>query len=189
MRIISGEFGGRRLKTITGPGYRPATDKVRQAIFSLLESRGVLWQDIQAADLFAGSGSLGLECLSRGAQQVWFVEKNRRALGLIRENLSALQVPAQRYFLCNQDVLTWLYKSQRVNFDLIFIDPPYGHGLIIPVLRAVLKQGWIKEHGLILAEVESRFDIQSDPFPGVELLLNRTYGQTRICLWLVSNRR
>ncbi len=189
MRIISGEFGGRRLKTISAPGYRPATDKVRQAIFSLLESRGVFWQDIQAADLFAGSGSLGLECLSRGAQQVWFVEKNRRALGLIRENLSTLQVPAQRYFLCNQDVLSWLYKGQRVNFDLIFIDPPYGHGLLVPVLRAVLKQGWIKEQGLILAEVESKFDMQSDSFPGVELLLSRTYGQTRICLWLVSNRR
>lgn len=189
MRIISGEFASRRLKTISGPGYRPATDKVRQAVFSMLEARGLCWEEVIAADLFAGSGSLGLECLSRGAAQVWFVEKNRKALGTIQSNLREFGASPNRYSLLAKDVLLWLRKSSPKKFDLIFIDPPYGHGLLLSVFKAVLEKGWIKAQGLILAEVESGLDPQQQMHDKAELELNRTYGQTRICLWTAKDRR
>jgi 16S rRNA (guanine966-N2)-methyltransferase len=155
----------------------------------MLEARGHSWEEVIAADLFAGSGSLGLECLSRGAEQVWFVEKNRKALGTIQGNLKQLGISAKRYQLLAKDVLLWLHKSSPQEFDLIFIDPPYGHGLLSPVFRAVLEKGWIKPKGLILAEVESGLDPQQQMQDKAELELNRTYGQTRICLWTVKDRR
>ncbi|MFP4391304.1 MAG: 16S rRNA (guanine(966)-N(2))-methyltransferase RsmD [Desulfohalobiaceae bacterium] len=189
MRIISGEFGGRRLKTASGPGYRPATDKVRQAVFSILEARGLSWNELRAADLFAGSGSLGMECLSRGAAQVWFVEKNRKALSTIQSNLNQLGIPPSRYSLLGKDVLFWLRKASSREFDLIFIDPPYGHGLLSSVLEAVLQRGWLGPHALIMAEVESDLDPQQQVHDDAELLLSRTYGQTRICLWTAKDRK
>lgn len=80
MRIVGGQFKGRSIKTGEGPGYRPATMKVRESIFSMLQARGVVFASVRVIDMFAGSGSLGIECLSRGAEDVWFVEKGGRRL-------------------------------------------------------------------------------------------------------------
>ena len=87
MRIIAGALKGRRIRTTEGPGYRPATGRVRESVFSMLESLGVDWSACRAADIFAGSGALGIEALSRGAASVLFVELAARAAGLIRTNL------------------------------------------------------------------------------------------------------
>ena len=84
MRIIAGALGGRNLKTVEGPGYRPATAKVREAIFSMLSSRGVVWSGLRVLDLFAGSGGIGIEALSRGAGFAVFVEQNPKAAEIIR---------------------------------------------------------------------------------------------------------
>ncbi len=184
MRIIAGEYGGRSLKTTTGPGYRPATSKVREAVFSMLEARGLYWPDIRVLDLFAGSGSLTFEALSRGAAEGWFVEMNKKAAALITENAVALGVAPHRYRVFAEDMRNVLAKRPTEPFDLIFIDPPYGFNHLTPALKAVLRTGWLAAGGFVCAEVESKLALPAEAdHPDLELLANRAYGQTRILLW------
>ncbi|WP_147821594.1 16S rRNA (guanine(966)-N(2))-methyltransferase RsmD [Salidesulfovibrio onnuriiensis] len=184
MRVVGGEFRGRRLKTCEGPGYRPATHKVREAVFSMLQARGVEWAGARVVDMFAGSGSLGIECLSRGADEAWFVEKGRKAADLIRSNLKDLGVPAGKYKVLAKDLFTVLSRSPEAPFDLGFIDPPYGKGLLVPALEKALESGWFAEGAFILAEVEAQIQAPAEgPLSELELVTDREYGQTRILLW------
>ncbi len=183
MRIISGEFGGRVLKTVkSAAGYRPATSKVRQSIFSMLEARGISWPGLRVVDMFAGSGSLGMEALSRGADEAWFVEKNKQAAGLIRDNLDMLGVDKSRFKVLPRDLFPLLSKPPERTFGLAFIDPPYGKGLLVPALEKALNNKWIGLDGFVLAEVEAYAE-PPDFEPNLELLTDRTFGQTRILLW------
>jgi 16S rRNA (guanine966-N2)-methyltransferase len=181
MRIISGQYGGRVIRTAEGPGYRPATSKVRQSIFSMLEARGVEWPGLRAADLFAGSGSLALEALSRGADFALFVEKAPKAAQLIRANLKELGVSTSRFRVAVSDVVQLLRKGTDKPYDLIFVDPPYGKDLLVPALEAVQAREWLAQGGFLLAEVEAA--LEPDDPAGLERITDRTYGQTRIVLW------
>lgn len=184
MRIIAGEYRGRQLKTTVGPGYRPAMGKVRGALFSMLESRGVIWAGARVLDLFAGSGSLGFEALSRGAQEVCFVESLPRAAALIRENAEKLGVAPQRIHVLADEVGKVLGKRSLAPYDVIFIDPPYEKNLMSPAIKAILRNGWLKEDGILNAEVEGglKFDPEKE-HPGLQVLADRKYGQTRLVLW------
>ena len=184
MRIVGGQYKGRVIKTSEGPGYRPATMKVRESIFSMLQARGVDFGSARVIDMFAGSGSLGIECLSRGAPEVWFVEKAGKAAGLIRSNLKELGVPRERARVLSKDLFSVLSGQPGAPFDLIFIDPPYGKDMLIPSLEKALGNGWIAEGGLVLAEVETRVHApETGRIAEMELLTDREYGQTRILLW------
>ncbi len=184
MRIIAGACGGRTLKTVEGPGYRPATAKVRGAIFSMLESRGVVWGGVRVLDLFAGSGSLGFEALSRGAQEAWFVERANRPAACLRRNAETLGLDESRCRVLEQDVAFFLRAPAMTPFDLIFIDPPYGEGRLLPTIKAVLRGGWLAADGFLLAEVETHLSLAPErDVPGLVLETDRTYGQTRILLW------
>ncbi len=183
MRVIAGTYGGRALRTVEGPGYRPATAKVRQAVFSMLEARGVDWTCTRVLDLFAGSGSLGIEALSRGAALAWFVEKNPRAADCLRGALRDLAVPESRYRVMQADLLKVLARPAKEAFDILFIDPPYGLDLLPPALLKALQGGYIAPDAFVLAEIEARADF-TDQVP--EQLIpqaDRLYGQTRILLW------
>jgi 16S rRNA (guanine966-N2)-methyltransferase len=118
MRIISGQARGRRLSAPDTPGTRPATDRVREAIFSSLGDTVV---DARVADLYAGSGSFGLEALSRGARSAVFVEKGRKALDALRSNIGAVGLGGK---VVPADVRRWLAETEET-FDLVFIDPPW----------------------------------------------------------------
>ncbi len=183
MRIISGEYGGRSIRTVEGPGYRPATAKVRQAVFSMLEARGVLWPGSRVLDLFAGSGSLALEALSRGADEAWFLDKNPRAVSAIKATLAELGVRPSRARVLAADLLKALAREAPAPFDIVFVDPPYGLDLLPPAMEKAVRGGWIAEGGFVLAEVEARCDF-ADRLPA-ELIpqADRLYGQTRILLW------
>ena len=184
MRIISGKYGGRSLKTVSGPGYRPATAKVRGALFSMLESRGMDWHGARVLDLFAGSGALAFESISRGAATACFVEMNKKAAAAIRTNAAALHIEPQQYEVFVEDAVAMVGKRARAAFDLIFIDPPYGKNLLAPVLSKVLRLDWLAEDGFICAEIEAGLDVPDTPEGlDIELVVNRTYGQTRILLW------
>lgn len=183
MRLASGKYGGRTIKTASGPGYRPATSKVRQAVFSMLESRGLEWDGLRVADMFAGSGSLAIEALSRGAQYALFVEKNARAASLIRENLLDLGEEKEHWKVLKTDLFKLLPSSPAEPFGLIFIDPPYGHDLLPKALEGVLENNWIKDDGFILVEVEAQVTSPECAQGKLELLTDRLYGQTRILLW------
>lgn len=187
MRVIAGEYKGREIRTVEGPGYRPATAKVRQALFSMLEARGVHWPETRVLDLFAGSGSLAIEALSRGAREACLVEKNPRAVACIKQTLADLRVPAQRARVLAADLFQALNKTPEAAYDLIFIDPPYGHDLLPPALEKALARGWVAPEAFVVAEVEARAAVGEAP-PQLIPQAERLYGQTRILLWLNSTQ-
>lgn len=184
MRIIAGEFKGRKLKTTAGPGYRPAMSKVRQAVFSMLEARGVVWAQTRVLDVFAGSGSLGFEALSRGAPFVCFVEADPKAARLIAENAKKFGLEQDRRLVCAQDARVFLASRSQPPFDLVFMDPPYRGNFLSAGVNALLRNGWIREGGILNAEVEQGVTLNPDvDFPLLECIADRTYGQTRVVLW------
>jgi len=184
MRITGGEFKGRSLKTAVGPGLRPAMAKARQALFSMLEARGLEYPGARALDLFAGTGSLGLEAVSRGAASAVFVENFPPALRAIRENLKLLGLGPERARVEARDVLAYLRGRANEAFDLIFIDPPYGRDLLGPAFSLAADGGFAAPEALVAAEVEIQADIEKLSLPGAfRLLADRRYGQTRMLIW------
>jgi 16S rRNA (guanine966-N2)-methyltransferase len=183
VRIIAGEYRGRHIRTGEGPGYRPATGKVRESLFSMLESQGLDWGGTRVADIFAGSGSLGMEALSRGALEAVFVEKAAHAAALIRSNLEDLGVARSRFGIVKGDAARWLSGGGAGVFGLVFVDPPYGKDLFLPALRLLLDRGVLAREGLLCAEVEAGLSFDDPPHPDLELLRDKLYGQTRICIW------
>lgn len=144
MRVITGSARGRRLKTPEGLDIRPTTDNVKESVFNILqfdiEGRRVL-------DLFAGTGQLGIECLSRGAREVVFIDQSRDAVKIVKENLKACGFTAP---VLQQDALSYLGACGR--FDLIFVDPPYDAGLYKTVLEKINSIDILSEGGIILCE-------------------------------------
>lgn len=183
MRIISGAYRGRRIRTTEGPGYRPATGRVRESLFSMLESQGLDWPEIRVADIFAGSGSLGLESLSRGAREAVFVEKAARAAALIRSNLEELGVERGRWSLVKADAARWLAGGGTGSFGLVFVDPPYGKDLFLPALKLLLDRDVLAREGLLCVEVEAGLSFENPPHPDLVPVRDKLYGQTRICIW------
>ncbi len=184
MRIIAGAYKGRILKTTTGPGFRPAMGKVREALFSMLEANGVHWPKARVLDLFAGSGSLGFEALSRGATHVCFVEAASYATGVIAANAKLLEVAEGRASIRKEQVGKFLGKRPAAPFSVVFIDPPYEMRILAHTLNALLKNGWTEPGTIINAEVEAHtpFD-PAKAHPSLTLLADRSYGQTRVLLW------
>ncbi|GAB1409040.1 16S rRNA (guanine(966)-N(2))-methyltransferase RsmD [Desulfovibrionales bacterium] len=183
MRVIAGQYGGRVLRTTSGPGYRPATGKVRESVFSMLESLGVAWGGLCVADIFAGSGSLGIEALSRGAGHVFFLEKSAQAAAVLRGNLDMLGAQRSCWTVVRDDALRWLAKGQLGPQDLVFIDPPYGQDLLAPAVRLLVDRGGLKANGLLCVEVEAQIALDTPPHPSLIPVRNKLYGQTRICIW------
>lgn len=147
MRVITGTARGRRLKELQGMETRPTTDRVKEAIFSIiqfeLEGRRVL-------DLFAGTGQLGIEALSRGAAKADFVDQRRDAAALIRENLQLCQLADRGTVHC-AEAFAFL-ASCRETYDIILLDPPYGTGLLQKALEQIQKFDILRDHGIIICE-------------------------------------
>ncbi len=182
MKIIAGAFKGRRLKTVTGQGYRPAMSKVRESLFSLLEARGVVFADSNILDLFAGSGSLGFEAISRGCQNVYFVEKDPKATACINQNIAEFDI-SEKCHVITEDVLKYVGRRCPEKFSLIFIDPPYAQNFLPLTLNKLLRLKWLEPNAIVVAEVEKHLKINPEGFDGLELELDRQYGQTRIMIW------
>ena len=147
MRVITGSARGRRLKELEGMETRPTTDRVKEGMFNVLqfdiEGRRVL-------DLFAGTGQLGIECLSRGAVSAVFVDRRADAVKLIRENLKITEL-SDRARVVSGDSMEYL-KSLREKFDVILLDPPYEAGLLEPAIAHIAKFDILAPHGIIVAE-------------------------------------
>ena len=148
MRIIAGEWRGRRLRSPPGLETRPTADRVRETLFSMLASRLGSFQDLRVADLFAGSGALGLEALSRGAAFACFVENDPKAAAAIRANAADLEA-LDRVQILGGSALA-LPKSEP--FDLLFADPPYAPGSGSAVVAAVADANWLAPAGWIAVE-------------------------------------
>ena len=172
MRVITGSARGRRLKQLEGLETRPTTGRVKEAVFSILqfdiEGRRVL-------DLFAGTGQLGIEALSRGAASAVFVEKRRDAANLIRENLKLTELTA-RARVVGGEAEAFL-AGCRERFDLIFLDPPYAAGLLEGALEMISRFDILANHGIMVCESPAD---QTMPAAAPPLLLHRTYRYGRV---------
>ena len=181
MRIISGTARGRQLATFSGTGIRPTPDRVREALFSKLNSRFGSFTDLKVLELFAGSGAQGLEALSRGAASAVLVDSGSQAGKLIEENARHCQLEA-KVRLIKQDVLAALPQlSSYGPFDLILLDPPYNQDLIPQVLEKIESLQLLSEDGIICAESASTEIVGTCG----QLRLNesRKYGSTTIHLF------
>jgi len=143
VRIIAGQWKGRRIKTTAGEGYRPAMGRVREALFSMLAARGAVWEGMRVLDVFAGSGSLGWEALSRGARQACFLESDAGAVRLLHEQRALFGLNGQQARVLVGNALRVLAKPCTQPHDLVFFDPPYGRDLMLPALSLALARGWI----------------------------------------------
>lgn len=180
MRIIAGSLRGRTLKSPTGEGCRPAMGRTREALFSMLEARGVCWAATRVMDLFAGSGSLAFEAVSRGAPSAVLVEQAPHIQRCLEENMRKLDVE-DRVRLVRDDAVRYLRRGAVEAFDMIFLDPPYRKGFTETCLAGVLARGWLAEGGLLAAEIEKDLDVKTPA--GLELLAERLFGQTRVRIW------
>lgn len=184
MRVIAGTFRGRKLATPQGESCRPAMGRTREALFSMLEARGAVMAGARVLDLFAGSGSLAFEALSRGASEAWLVENARPSLAAIEANVAALGLEG-RVRVFREDVLRFLRRPAHTlaggPFDLIFLDPPYRKALLQPALTALAAPGWLAPGALVAAEVEE--GLEPEPVPGLAPLVLRRFGQTVIHIW------
>jgi len=178
-RIIGGHAGGRRLQTQRGPHTRPTTDRVREALFSTIESWCGSLSGLRFLDLYAGSGAVGLEAWSRGAGVVTLVEQDRRASGLIRSNAHTVGFRAAHVVTASVSVT--LRRSPVAPYDLAFLDPPYPHPTdgVDADLQALCDQGWLVPGALVAVERSSRSDAPTFP-GGFTEVRDRAYGETTL---------
>jgi 16S rRNA (guanine966-N2)-methyltransferase len=153
MRVIAGRLGGRLLKTVEGEGYRPAMGRTREALFSMLAARGLDWPTARVLDLFAGSGSLAFEAVSRGAPHALLVESAPQAVRCLTANTTALGLEGVVRLLA-EDVLRVLKRPPDAPYHLVFMDPPYRKRLADPALRLLTQRGWLAPGAFVTAEVE-----------------------------------
>ena len=180
MRITGGEFGARRLKVPRSDAVRPTQDSVREALFSML---GAAVAGADFLDLFAGSGAVGLEALSRGAKSATFVELNRRHIAVVRENAAALAVGERARFVA-ADCARYLGAYSGDGFDIVFSDPPYALAEetgFASALAAAAERGVVRPGGLFVGEMSAAQRLED--MLGWELVRDRTYGRTRLVIW------
>ncbi len=180
MRIIAGRLGGRVLQVPKHAAFRPTTDRVKESVFSMLTHR-IDFDGCRVCDLFAGSGSLGLEALSRGAAHVTFVERDRASLDVLRRNLAMVDATAASSVqpVSVESFLRRTVPSEATAFDLVFADPPYAYEAWSELLAAVLV--FMRPGGLFLYEHDGR--MQPGAIEGMDLLLARTFGTTACTIY------
>jgi len=176
VRIIAGEWRGRKLVSPEGRQTRPTADRTRETLFSMLASRLGSFEELRVADLYAGSGALGIEALSRGAGHATFVETDRAALRAIEANAKALGAGE------NVAVRAMSAASLPVgqHFDIVFADPPYAPGSGTAVVEAVAKAGWLAPGGWMAVETH-RGDTVAPP-EGWEVDAERDVGRARLTI-------
>jgi len=180
VRIIAGKWRGRTLKSPPGEATRPTADRVREALFSMLTSRLGDFDGLRVADLYAGTGALGLEALSRGCAHVAFVENERVALGVLKANIDLLDAEQESAVLA---LPVEALGRAAVPYDLLLLDPPYGEDKALPALARLLAQGWIAPHALVSVETAKKEVLAP---PGFTVELTRVFGKARLHLLRVS---
>jgi len=182
MRITGGKLAGRRLEAPDDARIRPTSDRTRQAIFNMLAHKdfgiGFSLYDIAVADLFAGTGALGIEALSRGARFCLMVDDNAQSRALIRENIETLGLTGvTKIWRRNATDLGPLGAGAGGPFGLVLLDPPYRKNMIPLALKSLRDGGWLTQNALLMAESFKGEDITTDDFTLLDL---RDYGQTEI---------
>lgn len=177
MRVITGSARGRRLNELKGMETRPTTDKVKESIFNCIQFDV---ENARVLDLFAGTGQLGIEALSRGARSAVFVDKRTDAVRLIRDNLALCDFSDHAQVICG-DSMGYL-SSLREKFDIIFLDPPYAEELLERAVAQIAKFDILSPHGIIVAEspMEKTLPALSEPY---SIYREYRYGKIKVTIY------
>lgn len=177
MRVISGTLRGKKLKTLEGENTRPTLDRVKEALFSIIQF------DIENAsvlDLFAGSGSLGIETLSRGAKQVIFCDNSKDAIEIIKQNVAATRF-TEKSEIINKDYMSTLEAIKHQKFDIIFLDPPYRSDFAKESLNYIITNDLLSKNGIVIIETD---DINKKQgildTKGIKIVDTRKYGSVML---------
>lgn len=179
MRVISGIAKGRRLRPVPGDVTRPISDRVKQALFDILGD-DVVGADV--LDLFAGTGSVGIEALSRGARRAVFIDSHRDAIATIQANLKLTGL-ATRAEVIRTDVFIYLANDPRQSFHIIYIAPPQYQGLWARTLKLLdARPGWLAEDGVAIAQIHPK-EYEPLALANLALVDQRRYGSTMLCFY------
>ena len=176
MRIISGTRRGHKLIEFDGMDIRPTTDRVRESIFNLIQD---FLYGSSVLDLFAGSGALSFESISRGAAEAVCVDIDKRSVSVIEENAKRLKL-TDNTIIRNQSAESFIRVTDK-KFDIIFLDPPYNKGFVAPVIGDIVKYGILNEGGIIVLESDS-VDEHGE-MEGLSILKQRKYGRTFVTIY------
>ena len=177
MRVITGTAKGVKLKTLEGLSTRPTADRVKEGLFSIIQFEV---EGRRALDLFAGSGQLGIEALSRGTERAVFVDENPAAVKIIRENLEKTRL-SDRAQVIRSDYLSYL-RTAGETFDLIFLDPPYAENFQEIALKTISEIDILRRGGIIICEKAAERQLPS-VLPGLTLMKEYRYGKTVLTIY------
>ncbi|MCT4594887.1 MAG: 16S rRNA (guanine(966)-N(2))-methyltransferase RsmD [Anaeromicrobium sp.] len=180
LRVISGRAKGRRLNSPKGTNTRPTTDRVKESVFSIIN---FYIRDSKVLDLFAGTGALGIEAISRGAEYGVFVDNDKNSIEVIKENLENLGFQRESSVLyCDVDAAISNLSSKGEVFHIIFMDPPYLKGFIEPSLEKIYDSNILSDDGIVLIEHDLK-DILSENIAGFYKYKEKKYGNTLISIY------
>ena len=180
MRVVSGSARGCRLQPVPGMNTRPTTDRVKENVFNLIQDHV---RDADVLDLFAGTGQLGIECLSRGAESAVFVDKDRAAVQIVRDNLKTCGLKGT---VLQEDAQSFLRHCGK--FDVIFVDPPYDSGLYESVLETINSVDILSNGGIIICEARRERQLPDMTAPYVKRK-EYSYGKVKVCIYTKENAR
>lgn len=176
MRVISGSARGRKLKAPEGLTTRPTTDRIKESLFNIIAPDLF---ECRFLDLFSGSGSMGIEAVSRGAQKAVLVDSDRNSINVIRDNVTATGFQGKTEIMgCDVSSAIATLGNRKEKFDIIFMDPPYNKGLIDKTLRLIVKANLLADNGYIIAE-QSQEDSTPD-IPDLEVFRVKDYKITKM---------
>lgn len=171
MRIISGKYKGKKIYGFDIEGTRPTMDRVKESLFGIIQNN---LKDSICLDLFAGSGSLGIEALSNGASICYFVDKNKQILNILKNNLKGIE----NSILIEKEYLMALEELKNKKFDVIFLDPPYKDNLITPSIKKIIELNMLNKDAIIVCEYENE-DIKCD----LKLIKDKKYGSKKVKIY------
>lgn len=178
MRVISGSLKGRNIKGYDILGTRPTMDRVKESVFGMIQDS---IKNSIVLDLFAGTGNYGIECISNGSNLVYFNDYNKKCVKIIKDNLIEFQV-IEKGILTNFDYIEALnyYHHQNIQFDLVFLDPPYKDNIISDILYLLNHQKLLKDNSLIICELNQKIDLNLSNF---SLYKERWYGNKLVLIF------
>lgn len=181
MRIVAGKFGGRRLSAVPGMATRPTTDKVKEALFNII---GPYFDGGASLDLFAGSGGLSIEAVSRGMANAVLIDRQYQAIKTIKKNIAVTKHPEQFtvYKMDAHKALGMLAKK-GCRFQLVFLDPPYAKQQIVKDMAAMAERGLLAEGAIVVAETDQAAQLPTSDWEQFSFIKQQTYGITVLTIY------
>ena len=182
MRVIAGKYKGRRLSTVADLSVRPATDRVKSAIFNTLQTR-IDWRTATVLDLYAGSGSVGIEAMSRGAVHATFVEFDRKAFAFLQANIALIKAEADATLIFGS--VDQVLASPRQHYSVVFADPPYALPTLHQLPGKIFASGVVEEDGMLVIEHPTHHEFEHSPL--CQAVIEKVYGRTAVTYFTKAN--